>query len=80
MGKYHEQFAGMRIVIEFKYLSNTAFKELKTTIEALQLQDDDTQQLAGYVEGLKREYPEARVSKFVIDCIGNQGFRVFEVS
>ncbi len=80
VGKYHEQFAGMRIVIEFKYLSNTAFKELKTSIEALTLHADDMRQLAGYVEGLKREYPEARVSQFVIYCIGNQGFRVFEIS
>jgi len=41
--------------------------------ETLQLQDDDTQQLVGYAEGLKREYPEARVSQFVIYCIGNRG-------
>ncbi|EDN72250.1 hypothetical protein BGS_0230 [Beggiatoa sp. SS] len=33
----------------------------------------------GYVEGLKKEYPEAKISQFVIYCFGNQGFRVFEV-
>ncbi len=69
----------MRIVIEFKYYSNSAFKKLKTTIEDFQLQQEDTRQIADYVEGLKQEYPEARVSQFVIYCVGNQGFRVFEV-
>jgi len=52
------------------------------------LQEKDTRQIAGYVEGLKKEYPEARierrklryfVSQFVIYCFGNQGFRVFAV-
>ncbi len=79
VGKYHEKFAGMRIVIEFKYYSNTKFKELKTTLDEFQLREEDTRQVAGYVEGLQQEYPEARISQFVIYCIGNQGFRVFEV-
>lgn len=69
----------MRIVIEFKYYSNTEFKKFNTSIEDFQLQDEDTQQIAGYVEGLHQEYPEARISQYVIYCIGNQGFRVFEV-
>ncbi|OQY47521.1 MAG: hypothetical protein B6242_04875, partial [Anaerolineaceae bacterium 4572_78] len=43
-------------------------------------QDEDTKQIAGYVEGLKEEYPEARISQFVIYCFGNQGFRVFEIN
>ncbi len=78
VGKYHEQFAGMRIVIEFKYYSNAEFQKFKTTIDDFQLQAEDTLQIAGYVEGLRQEYPEARISQFVIYCIGNQGFRVFE--
>jgi hypothetical protein len=79
VGKYHEQFAGMRIVIEFKYYSSAEFNKLKTTIADFQLQEEDTRQIAGYIEGLKQEYPEARVSQFVIYCFGNQGYRVFEV-
>ncbi len=79
VGKYHEQYAGLRFVIEFKYYSNTEFKQFKINIEDFSLQDEDTEQIAGYVEGLRQEYPEARVSQFVIYCIGNQGFRVFEV-
>jgi hypothetical protein len=79
VGKYHEKFAGLRWVIEFKYYSNTKFKHFETSIEKFELQDEDTQQIAGYVEGLKKEYPEAKISQFVIYCIGNQGFRVFAV-
>jgi hypothetical protein len=77
VGKYHEKFAGLRWVIEFKYYSNAAFRKLDTTIEAFSLQAEDTQQIAGYVEGLQWEYPEAKVAQFVIYCFGNQGFRVF---
>ncbi len=80
VGKFHEKFAGLRWVIEFKYYSNSEFKKFKTTIADFELQDEDTKQIAGYVEGLKEEYPEARISQFVIYCFGNQGFRVFEIN
>jgi hypothetical protein len=66
-------------VIEFKYYSNTELKKSKTTIENWKLRQKDTQQIAGYVEGLKPEYPEAKIEPFVIYCFGNQGFRVFKV-
>ncbi|MFQ5617157.1 MAG: PD-(D/E)XK nuclease domain-containing protein, partial [Anaerolineales bacterium] len=79
VGKYHERFAGLRWVIEFKYYSNAGFKKLKTRIEDFELQAEDTRQIAGYVEGLRQEYPEARIEQFVIYCFGNQGFRVFAV-
>jgi hypothetical protein len=79
VGKYHEKFAGLRWVIEFKYYSNAEFRKLKTTIEDFQLRAEDTQQIAGYVEGLKEEYPEAHISQFVIYCFGNRGFRVFAI-
>ncbi len=80
VGKYHERFAGVRFVIEFKYYSNAEFKRLNTTIENVQLQAEDTRQIAGYVEGLQQEYPEAQITQYVIYCIGNQGFRVFRVT
>ena len=80
VGKYHESFAGVRMVIEFKYYSNAEFRQLKTTVEDFQLQEGDTKQIAGYAESLKAEYPEARVSQHVIYCFGNRGFRVFEVN
>ena len=78
VGKYHEQFAGVRLVIEFKYYSNAEFKKLKTTVAEWCLQPADTEQIAGYVAGLRQEYPQARVAQFDIYCVGNQGCRVFE--
>jgi hypothetical protein len=77
VGKYHEKFAGLRWVIEFKYYSNSEFRKLATTIDAFQLQPEDTVQINGYVDDLRREYPEAQIAQFVIYCFGNQGYRVF---
>lgn len=77
VGKYHEEFAGLRWVIEFKYYSNTEFRKLNILIEAFTLRPEDAVQIAGYVEGLRREYPEAQIAQYVIYCFGNQGFRVF---
>jgi hypothetical protein len=79
VGKYHEKFADLRWVIEFKYYSNTKWSRLKTSIEAFHVQEEDTRQIEGYAQGLTREYPKADIRLFVIYCIGNQGFRVFEV-
>ncbi|MEZ4707015.1 MAG: PD-(D/E)XK nuclease domain-containing protein [Caldilineaceae bacterium] len=80
VGKYHEKFAGLRWVIEFKYYANTEFKRtFKTTIAEFALPGEDTAQIDGYVEGLRAEHPEAQIERFVIYCIGNQGFRVFNI-
>ncbi len=79
VGKYHEKFAGIRIVIEFKYFSNTELKKMKTTVKNFRLRKEDTLQIAGYVQGLKQEYPESKVSQFVIYCFGNQGYKVCEI-
>ncbi len=80
IGKFHEKFAGMRWVIEFKYFSNAGLSQMKTTVEAFTLQEADTVQIRGYAEGVREQYPECRVSLYVIYCFGNQGFRVFEVT
>ncbi len=82
VGKFHEKFAGWRWVIEFKYYSNSKFNQQFKGISLADftLQAADTEQIAGYVEGLRGEYPQAQVRQFVIYCIGNEGFRVFEVN
>ena len=80
VGKYHEKFAGIRWVIEFKYFSNTEWARMNTSIESFSVRDEDTKQIMGYAEGLRSEYPQALVRMFVIYCIGNQGFKVIEVS
>ncbi|WP_446010403.1 AAA family ATPase [Candidatus Electrothrix sp.] len=78
VGKYNEKYAGLRWVVEFKYFSNAEFRKLKTDIEEFQVRSEDTEQINGYAEGLRQEYPNATISKFVIYCFGNQGFRVFQ--
>ncbi|MEZ4735090.1 MAG: AAA family ATPase [Caldilineaceae bacterium] len=81
VGKYNERFANLRWAIEFKYYSNTEFKKkFKTTIAAFHLQAEDTEQVQGYAEGLRQEFPGTHIECYVIYCIGNQGFRVFPVS
>ncbi|RLT43843.1 MAG: AAA family ATPase, partial [Chloroflexi bacterium] len=77
VGKYHEKFAGLRWVIEFKYISNSKLHTEKINIERFVLPVEDSEQIEGYAQGLRQEYPEARVALFVIYCFGNQGFRVF---
>ncbi|MFN8495544.1 MAG: AAA family ATPase [Caldilineaceae bacterium] len=77
VGKYHERFASMRWVIEFKYYSNHKVQADKLKIDQFTLKEDDTEQIRGYAEGLQQEYPEAQVKLFVIYCFGNLGFRVF---
>lgn len=80
VGKFHERFAGMRWVIGFRYFSNHEFEKLGTSIEKFGLRAEDTDQIFGYTEGLKTEYPEADISQFVIYCFGNRGYRVFQIS
>lgn len=79
VGKYHEKFAGMRWVIEFKYFSNTEFARMNSSIENFDIRQEDTLQIKGYAKGLMEEYPEAKIKLFIIYCIGNQGFRIFEI-
>lgn len=79
VGKYHEKFAGIRWIIEFKYYSNTEWNRMNKKMEGFSVLDEDAQQIRGYAEGLLQEYPEAKIRLFIIYCFGNQGFRVFEV-
>jgi len=59
--------------------SNAKLKKMKTTIKKFTLRKKDTDQLIKYVDDLKKSYPTAKVSQYVIYCFGNNGFRVFEV-
>ena len=78
VGKFHNIFAKLRYVIEFKYYSNARMTKEKIAIEDFQLIPKDAGQIEGYSTGLKQEYPEANIKKFVIYCFGNQGYRIFE--
>ncbi len=79
VGKFNEQLAGIRIIIEFKEVSNAELKKMKTTIQKFRRRKEDTLQIAGYAEGLKTEDPEAKISQYVGYCFGNRGFKVFDV-
>lgn len=37
------------------------------------------EQIQGYARGLQQEFPRAKIERYVIYGIGNQGFRVFAV-
>jgi hypothetical protein len=79
IGKYHERFAGLRWVIEFKYLSNAEFSKVKCSIEKITLKEEDSNQILGYAHGIREEYPHAKVRLFIIYCIGNTGFKIYEL-
>ncbi|MEZ4863439.1 MAG: AAA family ATPase [Caldilineaceae bacterium] len=79
VGKFHEKFAGLRWVIEFKYISNSRMQREQIKIAEFTVAPEDTTQVRGYAKGLKQEYPEAQVELFVLYCFGNQGFRVFRL-
>jgi hypothetical protein len=79
VGKYNEKYANLRWVIEFKYYSNAEFKKFGVPLANFPLQPEDTAQIAGYAEGLRQEFPRARIEQYVIYCIGNQGYRVFPI-
>ncbi|MCA1916831.1 PD-(D/E)XK nuclease domain-containing protein [Methanospirillum hungatei] len=80
VGKFHEKFAGLRWVIEFKYFSNTEWAGMKISLEEFTIREEDAIQIHRYGEGLKQEFPEANIRLYVIYCIGNLGFRVFDVT
>ncbi|MGV8108791.1 MAG: PD-(D/E)XK nuclease domain-containing protein [Methanospirillum sp.] len=79
VGKYNEKFAHLRILIEFKYISNTKFQSYHCPIENFPLKQKDTLQITGYARDLIREYPEVTLKKYVIYCIGNHGFRIYDL-
>ncbi|MFH0729838.1 MAG: AAA family ATPase [Pseudomonadota bacterium] len=79
IGKFHEKFAGRRWVMEFKYFSNAELSRMKTGIDAFVPREEDMEQITGYSQGIREQYPEQQISLHVIYCFGNQGFRVFGV-
>jgi len=79
VGKYNEKYAGLRIVIEFKYFSNIKLKDLKISIDQFQLREKDATQLKNYGKYIKNSWPQATIEQYLIYCFGNQGFRIFEV-
>ena len=80
VGKYHEKFAGLRWVLEFKYIANSKLQRDQLTIDTFTLPANAQAQLQGYASGLQQEYPEAQIALFIIYCFGNRGYRIFPVA
>jgi hypothetical protein len=78
VGKYDGSYAGLRYVMEFKYYSNSDVRKQKIKIKTFQLIPEDQSQIDGYCQGLREEYPNAKIAKYVIYCFGNKGYRVFQ--
>jgi len=79
VGKFHERFAGIRWIIEFKYFSNTEYARMKYAIDNCIYAQKDAEQIRGYAQDLQEEYPKAKIQLFIIYCLGNQGFKIFEI-
>jgi len=79
IGKYDQKYAGLRFVVEFKYISNAKFKKMKTPVKNFKLKKKDADQLKNYVDSLKKSYPTATIKEYLIYCFGNKGFRVFDI-
>ena len=54
-------------------------KNLKTTVSKYSLQEKDITQLTNYANSLQNEFPEANILKYIIYCVGNMDFKVFEI-
>lgn len=80
VGKYNEKFAGIRWLIEFKYLSHRASSKIKEPLTSFTPRQEDITQISGYAAGLRQEHPEASISLYLIYCFGNKGYRVFEIA
>ena len=76
-GKFHTPFAGLRFLMEFKYISNAKLQNRKSEIDTFQPPELDWAQLEGYARDQSRQYPEQQIRSYLIYCFGNKGFRVF---
>ncbi len=85
IGKYHNRFAGLRFLLEFKYYSNARLNKISAglrvsdKISQFQPPSKDIEQLKAYGEEWKKEHPGPGNKSFLVYCFGNQGFRVFPV-
>ena len=90
IGKYHNKFAGLRYLLEFKYYSNARWNKISRTlpgpaagkkssgkISQFQAPGKDIEQLKAYEAQWKKEHPQAGNKSFLVYCFGNKGFRVF---
>lgn len=78
-GSTIEKFSDLRWNIEFKYFSNIEWDKLKRPIKEFQVREEDIRHIHKYTRGLAEEYLEIDPRLFIIYCIGNRGYQVFEI-
>jgi len=80
IGKHHSPFAGMRIVMEFKYISNAAVKRQQIDPACFQAPSEDCRQLENYLMHRRRECPEESLEGYLVYCFGNTAIRTVRIA
>jgi len=78
VGKHGTPFSGMRTILEFKYLSNAEMDRRGLRPETFEARPSDLAQLTHYFEASRDVHPEETIEGWLVYCLGNRGFRVFD--
>jgi len=78
LGKYHTEFKNIKYVIEFKHFSKVNARKKK--VASLETPFEDyVIQVTGYAADILKNFPEYKISKFIIYTIGAEKFKFFRV-
>jgi len=78
LGKYHTEFKNIKYIIEFKHFSKEEARKKKVASLKKPF-DDDVIQVNGYATDILKDFPEYKMSKFIIYTIGAEKFKFFRV-
>jgi len=78
LGKYHTEFKNIKYIIEFKHFSKEEARKKKVASLKKPF-DDDVIQVNGYAADILRDFPEYKMSKFIIYTIGAEKFKFYRV-
>jgi len=78
LGKYHTEFKNIKYIIEFKHFSKEEARKQKVASLKKPF-EDDVIQVNGYATDILKDFPEYKMSKFIIYTIGAKKFKFFRV-
>jgi len=78
LGKYHTEFKNIKYIIEFKHFSKEEARKQKV-VSLKKPFEDDIIQVNGYATDILKDFPEYKMSKFIIYTIGAKKFKFFRV-
>jgi len=78
LGKYHTEFKNIKYIIEFKHFSKEEARKKKVASLKKPF-DDDVIQVNGYATDILKDFPEYKMSKFIIYTIGAEKFKFYRV-